>query len=534
MATLTPLTVGNAAAPSEWTTAGNGALGDNSDATFGSVTTNATDDYDQGWELANVDADLGNVDTLSIVLRYRWVTAPANTTWPTLAARVMASDGTTVLAAADSGGTFETVASNITTTTITNSASVPFTHVNTTANKTTWDGAVVQIRISRVRSKGGDSSAQAVYEADLTGTYTAIGPTAVANFLSSATVLFSPTAVHLRIFANLVASQVTVFQPSAGGAQTIEAPLIASSTAVATPKHVLYAYSEAVKELGPTAYWRLGESSGTTASAVFGPDGTYRDIGGESVPTLGVTGLLHGDSNTAISIDDAGDEVQLPNHASLNPVDAISIIAWIKADTFGSNNRRIIQKGDSDNQWRILRGGGSDPNIPGGNIGLHFTLSSGSISAFTPLDDTDTHMLVATYDEATGLAVLYIDGVEVDNTQGTVGLTLNTTTNDAAIGNKPGANVDGDRWDGAVDEVAIFDYALSLAQVESLYAVGSGHQIVSANLLSSAVTVFTPLATGALLVTTELISNTQMFNPTISLGVFVITLPLLSTPFPAD
>ena len=181
MATLTPLTVGNAAAPSDWTSAPNGALGDDSDSTYGHLSLNTTSTYsrDQGWELADVDADLGNVDTLAIVLRYGWGAGEQVNTWDTLAARVMS--GATVLAAAESGGTFETVASTITTTTATNSSSIPFTYVDTSATKAQWNAAVVEIRITLSRVKGGDTLEKRVYEADLTGTYTVAGAETNAN-----------------------------------------------------------------------------------------------------------------------------------------------------------------------------------------------------------------------------------------------------------------------------------------------------------------------------------------------------------------
>jgi hypothetical protein len=176
MATLTPLTVGNAAAPNGWTNAPNGALGDNSDSTFGGFNTNATSSVNQGWELGNVDSDFDSMDTLEIVLRYAWSASVSNSLWDTLEARIMAADGTTVLAAANSGGTLQVLVTNITNTTILNTSSIAFTYVNTSATKAQWDGAVVEIRITRTRSKGGDSAEQRVYEVDFTGTYTPSGP----------------------------------------------------------------------------------------------------------------------------------------------------------------------------------------------------------------------------------------------------------------------------------------------------------------------------------------------------------------------
>jgi hypothetical protein len=176
---LTPISVGDAATPNGWDAATNGDLGDNSDATFGEVTTNADGAYDQGWLLDDVDADFGTMDDLAVVLRYAWSATPTNTVWEEPAAgagtdglQVRIVNGATILAAADGGGGFETVVENPTATSPTNSGSTGFTFVNTTANKATWDGATVEIRIHRNRNKGGGSEGQRVHEADFTGNYT--------------------------------------------------------------------------------------------------------------------------------------------------------------------------------------------------------------------------------------------------------------------------------------------------------------------------------------------------------------------------
>ena len=184
MATLTPLTVGNAAAPTgQWTSAPNGALGDNSDATYGYYSTSADVQVDQGWELANVDADLGTMLTLSVILRYGWSATP-NDIWQLAAAPGTAGlqcriiSGATILAAADAGGAFATiVAAPASDATIRNSSAYVFStsgYLNTAADKTAWDAAVVEIRIARDKVKGGGTEEQRVYEADFTGTYTIV------------------------------------------------------------------------------------------------------------------------------------------------------------------------------------------------------------------------------------------------------------------------------------------------------------------------------------------------------------------------
>jgi hypothetical protein len=174
MAILTALVPGNQAAgeyPLQWDNATDGSLGDDSDSTFSGDGTNGDFDGVHSFLLGDVDTDLRAMTTLSVVLRYARSANGGNKTWDTLACRIVSADEGIILAAADAAGAFETVASDITTTTPTDSSSIPFSYVNTEAPLDTWDDAVIEIRLIFSRVKGGNTDEMRVYEADLTGTY---------------------------------------------------------------------------------------------------------------------------------------------------------------------------------------------------------------------------------------------------------------------------------------------------------------------------------------------------------------------------
>lgn len=170
---LRPGTVNNTALPDTVIANPGGAtaLSDDSDATFDAQSDNATGTYGYGRNITDPPVDFGTMTGLNVLLRYGWQSAPTNTTWNLLAARVMGPAGTTVLAAANSGGAFKTVASNITATTPTNSATITFDYVNPTTDRALWDGAVLQVQWTRTRAKGGDNLGMRVYEAKINGTY---------------------------------------------------------------------------------------------------------------------------------------------------------------------------------------------------------------------------------------------------------------------------------------------------------------------------------------------------------------------------
>ena len=88
-------------------------------------------------------------------------------------------------------------------------------------------------------------------------------------------------------------------------------------------------YFQAVLADSPKSYWRLGESSGTNAvdSSPNAHTGTYHNS-----PTLGVTGALSGDTNTAITVAAASVQyVQIADNADFDYGNGpFSLELWIK------------------------------------------------------------------------------------------------------------------------------------------------------------------------------------------------------------
>lgn len=196
--TLSATSCGNSTTPNGFASAPNGALetiaaADDADFAVDTSNTSGTTTLDQGYILDNKPTDFITMATVSVQLRYGWAAAFSNRTWDTLAARIM--NGTQVLAGSSSGGGFQTVASSITTTTATNSAVTAFTYVNTTATKTDWDAAVLEMRIVSTRSGGGSSIGRRIYAAEITGTYNAYRPEL--KYYNGSTWLWKPLFVYI-------------------------------------------------------------------------------------------------------------------------------------------------------------------------------------------------------------------------------------------------------------------------------------------------------------------------------------------------
>ena len=138
------------------------------DATYVNDSSNTTHTGTAQFALGDTPADFSAMLTLSVQLRYFWESGTQTNTWGSLTARVFRSDGTTPLT--DEA----TLATGITTTTPTNSSAVGFTGVDTAADKSVWDAAVVRINFGITKVKGGDSLTERVSAAQITGTYTAV------------------------------------------------------------------------------------------------------------------------------------------------------------------------------------------------------------------------------------------------------------------------------------------------------------------------------------------------------------------------
>lgn len=141
-------------------------------------------------DMDNPPTDVGNVDTLSIQVRYAHLSPSADLTWDLLQARVYKSDGTTPLTNA------LTIHSGYSSATWATSSVLNFTGVDTAANQADWDGARIYFYWDKSRNKGGNNgAAMAITAAQITGTYTAA--TSVIQIIPSAQIwapFYTPAA----------------------------------------------------------------------------------------------------------------------------------------------------------------------------------------------------------------------------------------------------------------------------------------------------------------------------------------------------
>jgi hypothetical protein len=190
----------------------------------------------------------------------------------------------------------------------------------------------------------------------------------------------------------------------------------------------------------PIAYWRFDEGSGTTAADASGHSHTGTFQGGVT--------WTAGRFNSAVHINGSDGVVVVNDASDLDPTSAISITAWVNADTWSGGNRRILQKGDTDNQYRLLEENGV----------LKFDLSGVSNTPLTTALPSEGvwHHIAATYDGAS--MRIYIDGVLT--AQQAASGAIATTTNSLYIGSKGIGGTIGNHFLGMLDDVRVYNVAL--------------------------------------------------------------------------
>lgn len=141
----------------------------------------------------------------------------------TLSLSIRIVNGATILAAADSGGTFATVNSNVTNTTDTTTGPTAFAYVNTTADLATWNGASVELQQTYTQNMGPDDAAIGVDWFQLTGEY-----------VVSAVPVEPDDADHLHVTDSPTVTQIhTVVVDSADHLHTATSPTVTQTHEVA-------------------------------------------------------------------------------------------------------------------------------------------------------------------------------------------------------------------------------------------------------------------------------------------------------------
>jgi hypothetical protein len=260
-------------------------------------------------------------------------------------------------------------------------------------------------------------------------------------------------------------------------------------------------YPQAVAALNPAAYWRLNEAddalgdgnAGIIASDYLGGiNGIYTNTSlgqpGYNAQTdpletsaqFGFTSFTDSDAGQ-IAGGIIGTNVGagfttnlvfgIDYGAATNRSMAFSVSAWVNGGV-QTADAGIVTKGYGGAEQFTLDTGadGGNPNhafrwfVRDANGATHLATSS-----IAP--DNNWHHLVGVCDEPNGVVTLYVDGVKVGNAAVTPGSGILASTNGLTIGSRMTTATSGNnvQFVGSINDVAVFNYALTSLQVSNLY-----------------------------------------------------------------
>jgi hypothetical protein len=212
--------------------------------------------------------------------------------------------------------------------------------------------------------------------------------------------------------------------------------------------------------LGPSdglvSYWPLDSiEDGTAEDIVGGNDGT---------PKNGVS-ETGGKVDDAASFDGIDDYVTVPDDSSLDLTEALTLAAWVKPSSDQESYARIIsreQSGVGNRQYNLgVNQSAEDPRTVIDTVDDDAVEISGEV----PFTDDSWHHAVMTF-EASSEVRLYVDGDEVDSTS--VNSSLVSRSSTVKFG-APAHLPDKDYFTGGIDDIRIYDRALSGSEVADLY-----------------------------------------------------------------
>lgn len=204
---------------------------------------------------------------------------------------------------------------------------------------------------------------------------------------------------------------------------------------------------------GLVAYYTMDSLTGTTLLDNSGNNNNGTNYGAT---------LTTGISNNALSFNGSSDYVDCGNITSLNGLSEITVSCWAYSINF-AQSAMLVMKNPVNTVWEMYL------EIPanvwkwrGGGIG-NFMVAS------LPSNNNWHHLLVT----QSGInAIMYLDGIVVRTNTADV---LGTSTGSVNIGRCTGTYY----FNGLIDEVRIYNRALSAAEVKQLYKLHAPNNVAS-------------------------------------------------------
>lgn len=234
-----------------------------------------------------------------------------------------------------------------------------------------------------------------------------------------------------------------------------------------TPAQIAWDYNRGK----PVARWKMDECQGTAINDSSGNSNTgtltIGPLGEDTVGTCATSSTAWGSGatgkrNASLSFDGTDDAVTVTDTANLRfnaSTDDFSLFAWVKRTTTGTEY--IISKEDADNDgYRML--------FTSSNT-VQCSEDATDATSTSTITDTNWHFVGCTIDRD-GNGQVYIDG-RTDGSAVSMGTDAMATASNITIGTRSYTSTS--YLNGQIDDVKIFNYALTATQVKDVYNDGA-------------------------------------------------------------
>ncbi|HVM47826.1 MAG TPA: immunoglobulin domain-containing protein, partial [Candidatus Acidoferrum sp.] len=255
---------------------------------------------------------------------------------------------------------------------------------------------------------------------------------------------------------------LTNVQPTNGGTYFVVITNPAGAVTSSNAQLVIRSTSPCSQTITGLVGWWAGEANASDSAGTN--DGILE----------GGVGFATGEVGQAFALNGTNTDVRVPASATLNLglAAGITIEAWINPSSV-AQGRPLVEWNDGVfgvNFW--IAGGASSGdgslyiNVKDTSLGDHYFSTAAGLLATNAWQ----HVAV-TYIKNTGLTTLYINGVPL--AQQTLGVFTPKTTGDLYFGLRPYGGGAGMRFVGLMDEVSVYNRALSAGQIRDIYNVGA-------------------------------------------------------------
>lgn len=231
----------------------------------------------------------------------------------------------------------------------------------------------------------------------------------------------------------------------------------------------------------PVVQYKMNDNaaSSVVVDAMGTIDGASRTDGGEiNTDTIDTAGKING----ALQFNGSTQYVSIPDNAVFDITDTLTVCVWAKNDATNIGQQAMVGKDDAGTgkrEWSILLDADQK---------LFVVISDDGTAQSVPIADNDVvtetgteidewHLYGFTIDTSGGAAtpLLYLDGISIARTEaGAATTTINNDDVPVTIGGVLSNGLIIDLWDGAIDNVLIFDRVLTSDEITTLWNNGNG------------------------------------------------------------